>query len=256
MEKIAIISDIHGSCVACEKVIESIRKRGIKKIFCLGDLVAKGSQPNDTIELIKKNCDIVIKGNCDDLIVKNCTTKEHFWNHNNISKENLKYLENLPLYYDFYMSGLKIRLIHASTDSLYKSIEYYNIDSKLKDKIDKLFENSSYLGCDFKSSTPDIVIFGHIHSPFVYREGRKTTINPGIVFCGCDIIEKSGKKYVLSSYLIIEGDFNSKNAGNFEFEIVKLPYDYEKEILNLKNSDMPNKEMAIEELESGIYIRR
>lgn len=37
MEKIAIISDIHGSCVACEKVIESIRKRGIKKIFCLGD---------------------------------------------------------------------------------------------------------------------------------------------------------------------------------------------------------------------------
>ena len=94
MEKIAIISDIHGSCVACEKVIESIRKRGIKKIFCLGDLVAKGSQPNDTIELIKKNCDIVIKGNCEDLIVKNCTIKEQFWNHNNISKENLKYLEN------------------------------------------------------------------------------------------------------------------------------------------------------------------
>ena len=256
MEKIAIISDIHGSYIAACRVIEDIKKRGIKRIFCLGDLVAKGSQPNDTIELIKKNCDIVIKGNCDDLIVKNCTTKEHFWNHNNISKENLKYLENLPLYYDFYMSGLKIRLIHASTDSLYKSIEYYNIDSKLKDKIEKLFENSKYLGCDMKSKKPDIVIFGHIHSPFVYRDGTKIAINPGSVSNGCDIIEKSGKKYVLSSYLIIEGDFNSKNAGNFEFEIVKLPYDYEKEILNLKNSDMPNKEMAINELESGIYVRR
>ena len=256
MEKIAIISDIHGSYIAACRVIEDIKKRGIKRIFCLGDLVAKGSQPNDTVELIKKNCEVVVKGNCDDLISSKCTTKEHFWNHNNITKENLEYLDNLPLYYDFYMSGLKIRLIHASTDSLYKSIEYYNIDSKLKDKIDKLFENSSYLGCDFKSSTPDIVIFGHIHSPFVYRDGTKIAINPGSVSNGCDVIEKNGNKYVLSSYLIIEGDYNSKLASDFEFEIVKLPYDYEKEIENLKNSDMPNKEMAINELESGIYVRR
>ena len=34
MEKIAIISDIHGSYIAACRVIEDIKKRGIKRIFC------------------------------------------------------------------------------------------------------------------------------------------------------------------------------------------------------------------------------
>ena len=49
MEKIAIISDIHANIVALEAVLEDIKKRNISRIFCLGDLVLKGSSPCEVV---------------------------------------------------------------------------------------------------------------------------------------------------------------------------------------------------------------
>ncbi len=255
MEKIAIISDIHGCTITLNKVLEDIKSRGIKRIFCLGDLVAKGTEPKKAIELIRENCEIVIKGNCDDVISNYPETEEHLWNKEKIGKENLDYLNSLPLSYDFYMSGLKIRLIHATSNSLYSSINYYDIDESMLNKIEDLFKNSE----EFKNQEekePDIVIFGHIHSPFVYRLNNKTAINSSSVSNACDIIEKDGKKYMYTSYLIIDGDYDKKEQSTISFKYVKIPYDYEKEIEALQKSDMPNKEMAIEEIKTGIYVKR
>ena len=66
MDKIAIISDIHGNLEAINSVIEDIKERKIEKIFCLGDIVAKGTHQEECVNLIKENCEIVLKGNCDD----------------------------------------------------------------------------------------------------------------------------------------------------------------------------------------------
>ncbi|GGF86813.1 hypothetical protein GCM10010916_00180 [Paenibacillus abyssi] len=41
MERIAIISDIHGNIPALEAVLNNIAARLITRIFCLGDLVGK-----------------------------------------------------------------------------------------------------------------------------------------------------------------------------------------------------------------------
>ena len=98
MEKIAIISDIHGNLVALEEVLKDIKSRNINHICCLGDLVAKGSQPKETIELVKKECEVIIKGNCDDVVSQNFSTKEHIWNKETIGKENVKYLYNEILF--------------------------------------------------------------------------------------------------------------------------------------------------------------
>ena len=37
MEKIALLSDIHGNITALNEVLNDIENRGIKRIFCLGD---------------------------------------------------------------------------------------------------------------------------------------------------------------------------------------------------------------------------
>lgn len=247
MEKIAIISDMHGNLIALKQVIADIKSRGIKHIFCLGDLVAKGSQPKETLELVKSECEVVIKGNCDDIVSSNCTTSEHYWNREKIGKENIEYLKSLPISYDFYISGLKIKLIHASPNDLYESIRYYGVNENLDKEIEGMF--------DFEE-IPDVVIFGHIHSPFLYRLEDKTIVNPGAVSNGCDIINKNGNMYEFSSYMILEGEYNSKDIASISYEIVKIPYDYQEEIKNLNESDMPNKEMAINELLTGIYIKR
>lgn len=42
MDKIAVISDIHGNLPALEAVLADIQQRDIHRIICLGDLVGKG----------------------------------------------------------------------------------------------------------------------------------------------------------------------------------------------------------------------
>ena len=66
MSSIAVISDIHGNLEALKSVLEDIKKRNIEKIICLGDIIAKGSNQKECLELIKENCQIVLRGNCDE----------------------------------------------------------------------------------------------------------------------------------------------------------------------------------------------
>ncbi len=70
MDKIAVISDIHGNIQALESVLNDIKLRGIERIICLGDLVGKGPHSSEAIEIIRKECEVVVMGNWDDFITK------------------------------------------------------------------------------------------------------------------------------------------------------------------------------------------
>jgi predicted phosphodiesterase len=61
----AIISDIHGNLEALESVLADIHGRGVTEIYCLGDIVGYGPNPKECIELVQKNCQLVILGNHD-----------------------------------------------------------------------------------------------------------------------------------------------------------------------------------------------
>ena len=63
--KIAIISDIHSNLQALQATLKDIEKRNVDKIFCLGDIIAKGVHPEECVKLIKEKCDIVVHGNFD-----------------------------------------------------------------------------------------------------------------------------------------------------------------------------------------------
>ncbi len=49
----AILSDVHGNAEALRAVLEDIEKRGIKEIYCLGDLVGYGPEPVECIEFAR-----------------------------------------------------------------------------------------------------------------------------------------------------------------------------------------------------------
>ena len=52
--KIAVISDIHANLLALTAVLEDIEKFNPDKIFCLGDLILAGYDPNFVCEKIAK----------------------------------------------------------------------------------------------------------------------------------------------------------------------------------------------------------
>jgi len=199
MEKIAIISDIHGNITALEKVLDDIEKRGIKRIMCLGDMIVKCSSPKECVQTILSRCEVVIKGNCEQRGVEEPKIYEHVWNRDKLTNEQKEKIKKLPLSYDFYMSGYKIRIMHASPNSIHEKSYYWDFDEGFEERFDKMFENTEYLN-NLDSDNPDIVIFGHIHKPFIFRKKDKILINPGAVSNTSDIINIENKNIDISHF--------------------------------------------------------
>jgi diadenosine tetraphosphatase ApaH/serine/threonine PP2A family protein phosphatase len=63
--RVAVISDIHGNLHALEAVLASIDEDVPDEIWCLGDLVGYGPQPNRCCELVARRADVCLIGNHD-----------------------------------------------------------------------------------------------------------------------------------------------------------------------------------------------
>src|ERR1700733_16254067 len=63
--KVAIVSDIHGNRHAFEAVLEAVAASDAAELWCLGDLVGYGGDPDACVELIRENADLCLAGNHD-----------------------------------------------------------------------------------------------------------------------------------------------------------------------------------------------
>ena len=254
--RIAIISDIHGNLEALKAALIDIEKRNVNKIICLGDIIAKGVHGPECIDLIRKNCDVVIRGNCD----RHFSTKyediskfqgvellRYQYNQKVINKEDREYLLGLPYCYEFYMSGSLVRLFHATPEV--DNIAVINEDS-IETKYKMFLPSKNTCSQD----VADVVIYAHIHHPYLDKIYNKTLINIGSVGNSFDVIRNEEKdSNVLETtkafYLIIEGEYGSKEYNSeISFQFVKVPYDIKKELEDeSKNIEQENYRFEIQE---------
>ena len=233
--KIAVISDIHGNYQALKAIINDIEEEKTDYIICLGDIIGKGINSRRCIDLIKEKCSLVLRGNVDDRF---CRNPEDFKNDENeynrikfyqqfLTNDDINYLNNLPIFTEFYLSGNLIRLFHASLDDVYTTIENYEMDFTKKYK---LFEPNEYT----VSKVADMVIFGHLHYNFMEKIYGKTLINCGSVGCsGCPILKEgynSKEEISNAHYLILTGNLNDINNGNIGCYFKSVVYDKDTEI--------------------------
>lgn len=256
--KIAIISDIHGNLEALKATLEDIKKRKVDKIFCLGDTIAKGVHPEECIELIKENCEIVLQGNTDEYFSKEHNLEEKSeveqsrikWNQSMISKEDREYLQKLPFSYEFYMSGRLVRIFHATPWANNKPI--LNQDMPYT-KYEMFLPTENTVS----DKVADMVIYGHIHHQYMDKIYNKTIINAGSVGNSFDTIRNNKKdgnvlETICSNYVIIEGEYNKEEYGEeISFSFVRVPYNINEELKDVdKNIE---KESYQYELENGMY---
>ncbi|MCI8410948.1 MAG: metallophosphoesterase family protein [Clostridia bacterium] len=151
------------------------------------------------------------------------------WNQTMISEEDRKYLLNLPFCHEFYMSGSLVRLFHATPEVDYKAII-------TQDTIETKFKMFSPSKNTVSQNTADVVLYGHIHHPFMEKIYNRTLINVGSVGNSFDVIRNSEKdanvlETTKSNYLIIEGEYGSKKYNSdISFQFIKVPYDIDKEL--------------------------
>ena len=55
--RIAVLSDIHANRQAFEAVLAEVGSAGVDQVWCLGDVVGYGADPDACCELARANCD-------------------------------------------------------------------------------------------------------------------------------------------------------------------------------------------------------
>lgn len=152
--RILVISDIHANLDALQSVIADAGK--VDQVWCLGDLVGYGPEPNECIELIQSLPALIsIKGNHDvaalgeiDIRLFNSEAKESMiWHQTILSAENKNYLQNLP---EKYESDL-VTLAHGSPRN---PIWEYILDPYVARINYDYFKN-------------DLCLVGHSHQPII-----------------------------------------------------------------------------------------
>jgi predicted phosphodiesterase len=63
--RLAILSDIHANLPALEAVLGDVDGAGVAELWCLGDVVGYGAQPDECTELIADRCALSLVGNHD-----------------------------------------------------------------------------------------------------------------------------------------------------------------------------------------------
>jgi predicted phosphodiesterase len=116
--RVAIVSDIHGNRHALEAVLDAVADSDCSELWCLGDLVGYGAEPDACVELIREHAAVCLAGN-HDLGVRGTIPLEQFsrgaalaatWTQDHISEETRAFLESL----EPQDTELPIGLYHAS----------------------------------------------------------------------------------------------------------------------------------------------
>ncbi|HEV3000190.1 MAG TPA: metallophosphoesterase family protein [Solirubrobacteraceae bacterium] len=101
--RVAVVSDIHANRHAFEAVLADVDAADVDEVWCLGDLVGYGGEPDACVELARQHAAICLAGN-HDLAVTGDLSIEDFsrgaaisarWTRRTIAEENLVFLRGL-----------------------------------------------------------------------------------------------------------------------------------------------------------------
>jgi putative phosphoesterase len=182
MSGLALISDIHGNTQALRAVLADVRVRGIEAVYCLGDLVGYGPDPNGVIDLIRSESIPTIMGNYDDGVgwergdcgcfyatadAKRVGEASYAFTVGEVTDDRKAFLRDLPRERHIAVDGIAVHLVHGSPR---KINEYL-----LRDRDERTFLRLA------EAETDDVLVFGHTHDPWWRMIGGVLFVNVGSV---------------------------------------------------------------------------
>jgi predicted phosphodiesterase len=262
LDRIAVISDVHGNITALDAVLADIEARGITRVFNLGDLVGKGPRGSEAIKRSRDACEVTVRGNWDSLIgdwegVVSRGDVPRFqagqWTRDELTDDDAAWLLSLPNAYDLVMSGKRIRLLHASQTSEFVRVRW----GHTQDEFRGMFTNTDFTGPFApalpgrapeqwpEDTMPDVVGYGDIHSAYLEADEGLLLFNVGAVGNHLD--------GPTAPYCILEGATDSLVPQSFSVNFVRVPYDIEAEVAAAHDLGMPDVEAYALELREQRY---
>ena len=240
-ERIAIISDIHSNVEALSAVLKDIEARRVKKIYCLGDLVGYGPDPNAVLEMAMRRFEFVIKGNHDEAIgykipkrFKRIAAKAAFWTRKQIKprrapgmheqRRRWLYLKRFPRTEEL---GPWI-MAHGSLES---NLDYIHDEGGAVEVFDDMAESR-------------LCFLGHTHVPGIFLLGSGDEVHY--------VEPEEGKRYTVSGRKAIlnvgsvgqprDGDPRAcwvlaRDDGSFSFR--RVPYEIDRTADKIVSAGLP-----------------
>jgi len=235
--RVAIVSDIHGNRRAFQAVLDDLRQVAPDLVVHGGDLAAGGAHPADIIDQVRSLGWPGVRGNTDEMLWAPGSLAEYAAANPKIERllamvqetiaptlasigeVRLRWLEGFPSRY----SGEDFCLVHASPDDLWRAPMPNASDAELR---------STYA-----SLGAPMVVYGHIHQPYIRRLPGMTVANTGSVSQSYDGDRRA-------SYLVMDGE---------SIAIRRVEYDVESEAKELLRSALPHAGWLARILLAGKY---
>jgi putative phosphoesterase len=215
VNRVAVITDIHGNLPALEASLAAIDAIGVDVIYCGGDLVGYGPHPSEVCRLIQErdiptiygNYDYAISRDLDDCGCAYVTPHDRelglqsvAWTLAHTDQAAKGFMRGLPFELRFELGGRRIQLVHGSPR---KVNEYL-----FEDKPARLYERLA------TAADCDVLVFGHTHKPWIHLYG-------GVLFVNCGSVGKPKDGDPRCAFAILELD----PAGELQVAIQRDPYD-------------------------------
>jgi putative phosphoesterase len=168
----AVISDVHANLEALQAVFAMLEG---KEIYCLGDLVDYGANPNEVIDAVRRRGIKSIVGNHDFAALDGDTSlfnpraaMSSRWTARMLTPSSVEYLRGLPQELRFRVEGVDVYLTHGSPED--RLWEY--VDPRV---------HSDLFGYYLDKTHSQLIGLGHTHIPYVWQERGRVVFNPGSV---------------------------------------------------------------------------
>jgi diadenosine tetraphosphatase ApaH/serine/threonine PP2A family protein phosphatase len=171
--KIALISDLHSNREALDAVFADIAQRAVEHVYCLGDVVGYGPEPEYCVDLVMERCRLCLMGNHDEALFRDASdfnphargaidfTRERMfpaWYSSTDKKARWKYLRALPLTH----SEGRFLFVHGSPRDPVREYVLSTDGFLNPDKLRAIFE-----------SFEGVALGGHTHHPGLHDENLR-----------------------------------------------------------------------------------
>jgi putative phosphoesterase len=233
--RIAVVSDIHGNRTAFEAVLADLQQTAPDTVIHGGDLADGGSGSIEIVDRIRDLGWQGVAGNTDQMLALPETFESFasrspklasLWDvlremaaatRELLGEERLAWLRDLPLIH----VHDPVAIVHATPGDPWSAPSSQASDEELVSR--------------YSSLNQPIIIYGHIHQPFVRLIGSLTVANSGSVGLPYDGDRRA-------SYLLID---------DFQVQIRRVEYDLAKEVQALRDSGVPHADWIAKTLVSG-----
>ncbi len=219
MQRLAVISDLHANLEALRAVLPKIEEMDV---YCLGDFVDYGAEPNEVIDEIRSRGIRSIVGNHDVAALNGDTSlfnaraaMSSKWTARKLTPSSVAFLRALPQDIRVKVGAVELYLTHGSPDD---SLWEY-VDPRT---------HSDLFGHYLDKTKAQAIGLGHTHIPYVWREGDRLVFNPGSVGQPRD-----GDRRASFATVKVDGS-------DVEVEVFRVEYDWEGAAAKIREAGLPS----------------